>query len=87
MDFHRRAALASIAWAAYGETPPATASQTSVVMDAATGQVLVEKGMDHMMYPASITKIMTVLLALENGDPDKKAHSFNSRRQRQADLF
>ncbi|MCI9405303.1 MAG: D-alanyl-D-alanine carboxypeptidase [Oscillospiraceae bacterium] len=61
----------SIAWAAYGETPPATASQTSVVMDAATGQVLVEKGMDHMMYPASITKIMTVLLALENGDPDK----------------
>ena len=61
----------STVWAAYGETPPATASQTSVVMDAATGQVLVEKGMDHMMYPASITKIMTVLLALENSDPDK----------------
>lgn len=61
----------SLAWAAYAEKPPVTASQTSVVIDAATGQVLVEKGMDHMMYPASITKIMTVLLALENGDPDK----------------
>lgn len=61
----------SPAWAAYTEQVPATASQTSVVIDAATGQVLVEKGMDQMMYPASITKIMTVLLALENSDPDK----------------
>ena len=63
--------MPSVAWAAYTEQVPATASQTSVVIDAATGQVLVEKGMDQMMYPASITKIMTVLLALENSDPDK----------------
>ncbi|MDD3192374.1 MAG: D-alanyl-D-alanine carboxypeptidase [Oscillospiraceae bacterium] len=55
--------------AAYATEVPATASQTSVVMDAATGQVLVEKGMDQKMYPASITKIMTALLALENADP------------------
>ena len=38
-------------------------------MDISTGQVLVEKEMNQKMYPASITKIMTVLLALENADP------------------
>ena len=38
-------------------------------MDVSTGQVLVEKEMNQQMYPASITKIMTVLLALENADP------------------
>ena len=56
--------------AEYAETVPTLASQTAVVMDAQTGQVLAEKGMDQQMYPASITKIMTVLLALENGDPN-----------------
>ena len=55
--------------AAYATEVPATASQTSVVMDVSTGQVLVEKEMNQQMYPASITKIMTVLLALENADP------------------
>ena len=55
--------------AAYAVEIPVTASQTSVVMDISTGQVLVEKEMNQKMYPASITKIMTVLLALENADP------------------
>ena len=55
--------------AAYAVEIPVTASQTSVVMDISTGQVLVEKEMNREMYPASITKIMTVLLALENADP------------------
>ncbi|MBQ6052413.1 MAG: D-alanyl-D-alanine carboxypeptidase [Clostridia bacterium] len=41
-----------------------------VLMDATTGQVLVEKNMDQQLYPASITKIMTVLLAVENANPD-----------------
>ena len=36
-------------------------------MDADTGTVLYNKGMDTQMFPASITKIMTCLLALENG--------------------
>lgn len=36
-------------------------------MDAKTGQVLYEKSMHMQLYPASITKILTVLLALENG--------------------
>ena len=41
-----------------------------VLMDATTGQVLIEKNMDQQLYPASITKIMTVLLAVEKANPD-----------------
>lgn len=36
-------------------------------MDAQTGQVLYEKNMNQKEYPASITKIMTAMLALEKG--------------------
>lgn len=42
-----------------------------IVIDASTGRVLYEKAADKKRYPASTTKIMTLLLALENGDPDK----------------
>ena len=42
-------------------------SDAAVLMDGDTGQVLFEKNMREKMYPASITKIMTALLALENG--------------------
>ncbi len=37
----------------------------AVLMDVATGTVLYEKNADEQLYPASITKIMTALLALE----------------------
>ncbi|MEQ8174249.1 MAG: D-alanyl-D-alanine carboxypeptidase family protein [Syntrophomonadaceae bacterium] len=47
--------------------PPEVASESAVLMDAKTGQVLYEKSMHMQLYPASITKILTVLLALENG--------------------
>lgn len=40
------------------------ASEAAILMDAETGQVLYEKNADQKMYPASITKIMTALLAL-----------------------
>ena len=45
-------------------------SETAVLVDGGTGQVLFEKDMYRRMYPASITKIMTALLALENGKLD-----------------
>lgn len=47
--------------------PPPVVSEAAVLMDAETGQVLYEKSMHMQLYPASITKILTVLLALENG--------------------
>ena len=42
-----------------------TYSETAVLMDADSGVVLYDKGKDQPRYPASITKIMTTLLALE----------------------
>ena len=42
----------------------------AVLMDARTGEVLYEKNANEKNYPASITKIMTCLLVLENADLD-----------------
>ena len=41
-----------------------------MLLDATTGQVLYEKNADEQIYPASTTKIMTCILALENGNLD-----------------
>ncbi len=43
-------------------------SQCAVVIEAETGQVLYNRGMNDKNYPASITKVMTALVALEHGD-------------------
>lgn len=43
-------------------------SETAVLMDADTGAVLLDKNMNRQMHPASITKIMTGMLALEMAD-------------------
>lgn len=42
----------------------------AICFDGNTGTVLYGKNIDKQEYPASITKIMTVLLALENGNLD-----------------
>ncbi len=47
---------------------PQISARTAVLIDASTGQVIYEKNMDQKMYPASITKIMTSILAIENLD-------------------
>ena len=47
---------------------PNLISEAAVLMDAQTGQVLFEKNMELKEYPASITKIMTAMLALEKGN-------------------
>lgn len=51
---------------------PDTYSETAVLMDADTGAILYNKGMDEKRYPASITKIMTALLALEHSGLDEE---------------
>ena len=43
----------------------------AIVMDSETGDVLFQKNADEILYPASTTKIMTCLLALEYGELDK----------------
>ena len=42
-----------------------------IVMDAKTGNVLYGKNINEKVYPASTTKIMTILLALKYGDMNK----------------
>lgn len=49
-------------------TTPNIISQTAVLMDAKTGQVLFNKDMNKRMFPASITKIMTTILGVEKGN-------------------
>ena len=46
-------------------------AQAAIVMDADTGAVLYENNADETHYPASITKIMTALVALENCSLDE----------------
>lgn len=41
---------------------------TAVLIDANTGTILFEKNADQKMYPASLTKIMTAILAIEMGE-------------------
>jgi D-alanyl-D-alanine carboxypeptidase len=53
---------------AYGAAAPDVISETAVIIDADSGQVLYDKDKDKKMYPASTTKILTGLLAVENGD-------------------
>ena len=48
----------------------AVESDAAICMDGNTGAVLYGKNIEKQEYPASITKIMTVLLALENGNLD-----------------
>lgn len=47
---------------------PSITAETAVLMDATSGEILYDKNADQKMFPASITKLMTILLALEHGE-------------------
>ena len=51
---------------------PQIYAESAIVMEASTGTILYDKNMDQRMEPASITKIMTLLLALENLDMNEE---------------
>ncbi|MCR1897936.1 D-alanyl-D-alanine carboxypeptidase [Irregularibacter muris] len=67
-------------------------AEGAVLIEQGTGEVLFQKEMDKKMYPASTTKIMTALLAIEYGDLDevvtlgKEVESISEDSSR-ADLF
>lgn len=48
-------------------TEPQITAQTAVLVDGDSGRILYDKGMHARMYPASLTKIMTGVLAVEHG--------------------
>lgn len=58
------AAIAPAAWAApVIPSPPQLAAKSFVLMDAASGKVLVESNSDERLPPASLTKLMTAYIA------------------------
>lgn len=51
---------------------PKVNSSAAILMEAKTGAILYQKNQNEKHYPASITKILTTLVALENADLDDK---------------
>ena len=50
---------------------PDVSADAAIVIDRNSGAVLYEKNPDKREYPASMTKMMTCILALENSKPDR----------------
>ncbi len=63
--------IESNAWEGWPDGPQVYA-ESAIVMEASTGTILYQKNIDAKQYPASITKIMTALLALENSEMDEE---------------
>lgn len=64
-------AIASNGWKSWPQGP-ATYGEAAIVMEAKSGAILYAKNIDGKAYPASITKVLTALIALENAKPDDK---------------
>lgn len=54
----------------YAAAPPLSA-QGAILMDAKTGQILYERNMNKKLAPASTTKILTAIIAIESGRLDE----------------
>ncbi|BCJ85806.1 D-alanyl-D-alanine carboxypeptidase family protein [Effusibacillus dendaii] len=54
------------------EPAPSIQSESGFLIDLKSGQVLYSKNENERLYPASITKIMTAILALENSKLDEQ---------------
>lgn len=50
---------------------PEIGAQAAILMEKTTGTILYAKNIDERLYPASTTKIMTCLLAIENAELDE----------------
>lgn len=63
----------STGWPTY----PEIFAEAAVLIDASTGCVIYDKNCHQKMYPASITKILTTLLAIENGNLNDMVHYYH----------
>lgn len=66
-----QAAPKEIEAADYWPEGPTIETPSAIVMEVGTGTVLYEKNAEEKLYPASITKILTTLIAIENSDMDE----------------
>ncbi|VBB09204.1 peptidase s11 d-alanyl-d-alanine carboxypeptidase a [Lucifera butyrica] len=60
----------NVVWAAPLPLPPQVGAEAAILYAPATKQILFGKKPDAIMYPASTTKIMTLITAIEAGKPD-----------------
>lgn len=51
--------------------PPTVAAQSAILINADTGRILYEKNDHQKMYPASMTKMLTAMVLLDNMDVDE----------------
>ncbi len=58
-------------FAAAEELPVEVRAKAAVLMDATTGKILMKKNENEQLYPASVTKIMSLLLVMEAIDNNK----------------
>ncbi len=58
--------LGSVSFAHGAPAEPQLTGKSAILIDATTGKILYEKNSHEQQYPASTTKIMTAILALEN---------------------
>ena len=65
-------AFAPMSFAAFDPETTELSMKYAILMEAESGSVLFEKNCSDEAYPASTTKMMTLLLALENEELDKQ---------------
>ena len=71
--------IACMCTTSYASTAPTLLSETGVLIDSNTGKVLYGKNENKKMYPASTTKILTAIIALEKCNlSDKVTASYNA---------
>ena len=51
---------------------PVVSADAAILIEASTGRVVYEKNADKKEYPASLTKMLTCIMALENGNMDAR---------------
>ena len=52
-------------------SPPETKAESAILINADTGRILYEKNSHEKMYPASMTKMLTAMVLLDNMDIDE----------------
>lgn len=62
--------MISLSAVAFGKAEPTVTAQTAILMESSTQRILFDKDMHKKMFPASMTKIMTALVALDYFKPD-----------------
>ena len=62
--------LFSFSFQAFAQQAPSVVAETAVLTELETGRILFEKDKDKRIYPASMTKLLTALIALVYFSPD-----------------